>query len=183
MITLIAAMDEDRLIGLGEELPWRLPEEQRHFRETTTGYVVVMGRKTWLSMAPPPAGAGSVENHPRILPERVNYVVTRDADAWAAQIGGNTDATFGPHFVPTVELAISNARKRFPDFAGEIFILGGREIYELVLRRNLIDRMLISHVRGKHIGDVYFPPFGEEWVGRSVKQDETFEVIEYVRKP
>ena len=178
MLSLIAAMDEEGLIGQGDSLPWDLSEEVRHFRKTTMGHTVIMGRVTWELLTK--AGSGKP-----YLDGRVNFVVTRSQAEWQLEISEEKgfDKTFGPHFVDTVELGVTRAMREFPEFVEEIFILGGREIYELVLRRNLIGRMIISHVQGKHMGDVYFPPFGDEWVGRSLKTAKKFEVIEYVKRP
>ncbi len=178
MLSLIVAMDEEGLIGQGNRLPWDLPEEIRNFRKTTMGHTVIMGRVTWELLTKAASGNPYLDG-------RVNFVVTRSPAEWQSTISGEKgfDKTFGPHFVDTVELGVTRARREFPEFVEEIFILGGRQIYEFALRRNLIDRMIISHVRGKHIGDVYFPPFGDEWVGRSLKVAKKFEVIEYVKKP
>lgn len=173
MLTLIAAMDENRLIGCGNTLPWRLPEEMDHFRQTTLGGVVILGRATWESMT----GERSY------LDGRVNFVVTRQPARWQAKLAKEGfDPTFGPHCVDTIELATKRAQREFPEYVGNLFLLGGRQLYELALRRNLVGRMLISHVKGKHIGDVYFPEFGPEWVGRTVQSGETFDVVEYTRE-
>ena len=178
MLSLIVAMDEEGLIGQSDSLPWDIPEEIRYFRQTTMGHTVIMGRVTWELLTKAASGNPYLDG-------RVNFVVTRSPAKWQSEISQEKgfDKTFGPHFVDTVELGVTRARREFPEFVEEIFILGGRQIYEFALRRNLIDRMIISHVRGKHIGDVYFPPFGDEWVGRSLKDAKNFEVIEYVKAP
>ena len=177
MISLIVAMDEERLMGRGKTLPWHLSEESRFFRKMTTGRAVIMGRMTWQSLT-------KVASGKPYLNERVNFVVTRSPAKWRSAVpaGEGFSKTFGPHFVDTIELAITRTQREFPDFAEEIFIIGGKQIYELALRRNLIDRMIISHIRGKHIGDVYFPPFGDEWVGRTIKTFRDFDIMEYVRQ-
>jgi dihydrofolate reductase len=170
MITLIAAMDDDHLIGRGETMPWHEPEDLKHFRRTTMGHTVIMGRHTWEGFA-----------DGQVLDGRVTFVVTRKPADWAEKVPPADPQ--GPHFVDTIELAIRRARREFPEYVEEFFIAGGRQIYELALRRNLIDRMLISHIHGPHMGDVYFPQIPEEWIGRSVQQYKTFEILEYVRKP
>jgi dihydrofolate reductase len=172
MITLIAAMDEDRLIGRGSELPWRLPEEMKHFRQTTMGSAVIMGRATWQSMT----------GKRPYLEGRVNFVVTHRPEEWRKKLAdAGFDKTFGPHFVDTIELAVARAKREFPEFVENIFILGGEQIFKLALRRNLAERMILSHVKGKHIGDVCFPPFGSEWQGRTVRKAKDFDVVEYTR--
>jgi len=172
MITLIAAMDEDRLIGRGSELPWHLPKELEHFRRTTLGGVVIFGRATWESMT----------DTPPFLDGRVNFVVTHKPAHWQAKVAeAGFDPTFGPHFVDTIELAVTRARREFPEYVENIFLLGGRQLYELALRRNLVGRMIISHVKGKHIGNVYFPPISPEWTGKTVSTGKTFDVVEYTK--
>ena len=165
-------MDEDRLIGRRDVLPWNLPEEMEHFRRTTLGSVVIFGRATWESMA----------SDPPYLDGRINFVVTRKPSDWQAKLAdAGFDPTYGPHFVDTIELAVTRAKRDFPEYVENIFLLGGRQIYELALRKNLVTRMLISHVKGKHIGDVYFPQFGPEWAGKTISTSETFDVVEYTK--
>jgi len=165
-------MDEDGLIGRGAELPWRLPEELKHFRRTTLGSAVILGRATWESMT----------DAPPYLDERINFVVTRKPADWQAKMAeAGFDPTFGPHFVDTIELAVTRAKREFPEYVENIFLLGGRQLYELALRRNLVERMLISHVKGKHIGDVYFPPIGPEWTRKTISKNKTFDVAEYTK--
>ena len=67
MIAIIAAYDKNRTIGRGGHMPWRIPGEQRRFRELTTGAAVVMGRRTWQEIGRP-------------LPNRLNIVLSRDPD-------------------------------------------------------------------------------------------------------
>lgn len=168
-------MDENRLIGRGDELPWHLPGDLKRFRRRTMGHTLIMGRKTWQHLP----------TKQPYLDGRVNFVITYEPQKWASQIEGKTHDPEGPHFVDTIELAIATAQREFPEYVGEIFIVGGRQIYDIALRRNLVDRMIITHVAGKHIGDVYFPEFGSEWVGRneSKTKNKDYEIIEYVKKP
>jgi dihydrofolate reductase len=74
MITLVVAAARGGVIGIEGRIPWRLPEDMKHFKALTLGHTVVMGRKTWDSLPP--------KNRP--LPSRRNVVVTRDAD-WRAE--------------------------------------------------------------------------------------------------
>jgi dihydrofolate reductase len=176
MNTLIVAMDDDRLIGRGDELPWHLPEDLKAFRTRTLGRTVIMGRATWQSLPTYP-------DRP-YLDGRVNMVITRAADRYnkdLADAGARVDPE-GPWFVPTIELAISTARRRFPEFVEEFIIMGGRQIYELALRRDLVDRMIITHVHGKHIGDVYFPEIPPAWTESDRQPHEGFDVVTYEKR-
>ena len=104
MLSLIVACDENRLIGRGGGLPWRLPNDLKHFKALTLGKTVLMGRKTWDSLGRP-------------LPQRDNWVLTRDA-AFAAP-GAR------------VFTALDQALAAHP--AGELMVIGGAELYRQTL--------------------------------------------------
>jgi dihydrofolate reductase len=99
-ITIVAAMGRNRAIGLRGELPWHLPRELRHFKETTMGKPIVMGRRTWQSIGRP-------------LPGRQNLVVTRDASFRAA----------GCEVADSLAAALVLARGE------EVMIIGGGQLY------------------------------------------------------
>ena len=103
-ITIVAAMGRNRAIGLRGELPWYLPRELRHFKETTMGKPIVMGRRTWQSIG-------------RALPGRQNLVVTRDPSfrAEGCEVAGSLTA------------ALALAR------GDEVMIIGGGQLYEQTL--------------------------------------------------
>jgi len=174
MITLIVAMDSEHLIGCGGQLPWSLPQDLRNFRRVTMGNTVIMGRKTW----------ESVKQHTgkAFLDGRVNFVVTQDPEKWkpAAE---SIDPVYGPFFGSSLTGAIEDVRQKTPKFATDIFIAGGRDIYALALKEKLPDRLLITHVRGKYEGDVYFPEFEGDWVGRVVENAREYRIFEYVPRP
>jgi dihydrofolate reductase len=103
-ITIIAAMARNRAIGLAGAMPWRLPGELRHFKETTMGKPIVMGRKTWESIG-------------RALSGRQNIVVTRNRDYRAENC----------LVVQSLPLAIEGAE------GGEIMVIGGGQLYRQAL--------------------------------------------------
>lgn len=104
MISLIAAMDENRLIGVNGGLPWRLPEDLKHFKARTLNHTVLMGRKTWDELGKP-------------LRERDNWVLTRDAGFHAEGCRVFTD----------LQSALATHT------AGELMVIGGAEIYRQTL--------------------------------------------------
>ena len=108
---LIVARGKNGAIGLKGKMPWHLPEDLKHFKETTMGSPVVMGRKTWESIGRP-------------LPGRVNVVLTRDASYVAA----------GAKVVATLEAALALTQE-----APRIFIIGGAHLYREVLERGIVD--------------------------------------------
>lgn len=134
-IIIIAAMAENRVIGRDGDLPWRLPDEMRYFKQTTTGHVVIMGRRTFESFGNP-------------LPNRRNIVVTRQRDYTPQQA--------------VVAHSLDEALALAAD-APQVFIAGGAEIYRAALP--IAERLLLTIVHATPEGDTRFPEFDEnEWV-------------------
>jgi dihydrofolate reductase len=128
-LTALVAMTADRVIGRDGKLPWHLPEDLAFFKRSTTGYPIVMGRKTYESIGRP-------------LPKRRNIVLTRDL-AWT---------------VPGVEIIHHPSDiHHLPGIEGRVFIIGGAEIYAAFL--SSLDDLLVSHVSEDHSGDTYLPEF------------------------
>ncbi|MEK4223302.1 dihydrofolate reductase [Bacillus sp. FSL W8-0116] len=134
MISLIVAMDENGVIGNDNRLPWRLPEDLKFFKRTTMGHVIVMGRKTFESIGKP-------------LPGRKNVVLTKNRSFRA------DDCTIVHS--PEEVLAMN-------DQYGEIFIIGGAEIFRIFLPH--AKRMYITKIHHHFAGDTYFPEVNwNEW--------------------
>ena len=174
MITLLVAMDENHLIGAGDKLPWHLLGELKLFRKRTLGGTVIMGRKTFQSLP-------CYKKENPVLDGRANIVISRDAEKLAEKFPAKTEE--GPFFANSLEQAIQIAREKCPDFAQEIFIIGGKQIYALALESDIIDRMFITHVKGIFTGDVYFPEISDQWIGRPYIENKTYDIYEYVRRP
>jgi dihydrofolate reductase len=136
-ISLIVAMTPDRVIGQGGRLPWRQPDDLRHFKRITMGHPVIMGRKTWASLRKP-------------LPGRDNIVLTRQPDFTAP----------GARVVHTVAEALAVAQA---SGATEAFVIGGGAVYALFLP--FASRIYATIVRAVVEGDTFFPalPPGD-WV-------------------
>ena len=129
MISLIAAMGRNHVIGKENKLPWNLPEDLKHFRATTAKQPVVMGRKTFQSIG-------------RILPGRENRIVTR-------QTGFRHE---GAKVFFTLDEAIADARA---PGTPEIFVIGGEEIYRQALAH--ADRVYLTIIDADFDGDAKFP--------------------------
>jgi len=143
-ISMIGAMGKSRELGFGNKLPWHLPDDLKRFKELTRGHAVIMGRKTFESIGRP-------------LPERKNIVITRD-HAYVAP---------GCTVVGSFEEALKEARDTEGD--GEVFIIGGAEIYKLALP--MADKMYLTFVDAEREADAFFPEFKEgEW---NVVQEES----------
>lgn len=156
-LSLIVAQGRNRVIGSAGQLPWRLKDDLAHFKRTTMGAPVIMGRKTWESLPKRP------------LPGRPNIVISRDWNYDAAEA----------RVYSSVSPAI-NAAKAMALRAGqpEVFIIGGAAIYELALP--LADRIYLTEVDAEPEGDVFFPVVGQaRWSTRSQTRFEAGEGNDY----
>ncbi len=134
-IVLIAAFDQNRVVGINNKLPWHLPEDLKYFKRTTTGKAVVMGRKTYDSIGRP-------------LPNRTNIVITRNSDFSAP----------GVKVVNSLEAALELAEGvNFINGVDETMVIGGASIYQEALPK--ADRLYLTHVHAQVKGDAYFPSF------------------------
>ncbi len=161
IISLIAAVAKNRVIGRGNQLPWKLPEDLRRFRHLTLGHPVIMGRKTFESLGKP-------------LPGRANIVVSR---------------SMGP--LPNVDVYASletalGAASRMDE---SVFVIGGGEIYAQALPHAA--RLHLTEIRADFAGDAQFPEFDrDEWkeVSRDQRKPEAadgfeFAFVRYDRAP
>ena len=133
---LIYARARNGVIGKDGVMPWHLPEDLAHFKRTTLGAPVIMGRKTWESLPP----------RFRPLPGRRNIVVTRQAD-WSAA---------GAERAGSLEEAIALCGE-----AGRAWVTGGAEIYRLALP--LADVVEVTEIDADYAGDTHAPQLGPEW--------------------
>jgi dihydrofolate reductase len=139
IISQIAAVAENGVIGRNNDLPWKLPDDMKFFMNTTKGHHVVMGRKNYESL----------HEKFRPLPNRTNIVVTRQRDFKAS----------GCIVVHSAEEAITIARSTGEP---ELFIIGGAEIYSVSLPKT--DKLYITEIHARVEGDTYFPEFNKnEW--------------------
>ncbi len=133
-ISIIVAMAENRVIGNQNRLPWHLPADLQHFKRTTMGKPILMGRKTWESLG-------------RALPGRTNIVITRNSDYVAD--GG------------VVVHSMQEALRAAGD-AEEVMIIGGAECYRQALPQ--ADTLYLTLVEGEFAGDALFPELAAaEW--------------------
>ncbi|MCD7981666.1 MAG: dihydrofolate reductase [Clostridiales bacterium] len=154
-MNLIAAVDRNWAIGLKNRLLVQIPADMKFFRETTTGKVVVMGRKT-------------LESFPnqRPLPNRVNLVLTRDPSY----------AVKGAVVVHTMD-ELHEELEKYP--SGDIYVIGGESIY-----RQLIDECDVAHITKinyAYEADAYFPNLDErpEWRITADSEEQTYFDLEY----
>ncbi|MEO5888864.1 MAG: dihydrofolate reductase [Ferruginibacter sp.] len=135
-IALVVAASTNNVIGKNNHLVWNLPNDLKFFKNTTWGFPVIMGRKTFEEVNKP-------------LPGRINIVITRNPD-WKAD---------GTIIVPDLQAAIQKARDTN---AKQIFITGGGEIYKQSMA--IADTIYITRVHAVLEGDAFFPVIDEnEW--------------------
>ena len=132
---MIAAMTEDRVIGIKNTLPWKLPNDMKWFRQNTMGKPIVMGRKTFESFGAKP------------LPGRTNIIITRDKSYQAED--------------SIVVYSIDEALKAAGDVE-EVMIIGGASFYEQMLPK--ADRLYLTFVHAELEGDAWFPEIdNKDW--------------------
>ena len=143
IVSLVAAMSENRVIGRGGKLPWHLPKDLKFFKKLTVDHTVIMGRKTFDEIKRP-------------LDNRRNVVITRNH-------------AFQPHgvtVVPSLDEALALGATE-----EEVFVIGGGTVFRLALPR--ADRLYLTVVHAQVEGDTWFPEFDKDaWVLESDERHE-----------
>lgn len=162
-VIAIAAMDEARVIGLENGIPWHIPGEQKYFAHWTKGHTVLMGRKTYESL---PEAV-------RPLPGRLSVVVSRSP--MPATVSDNVIFASDPRE------AIEQFQVGTLPLRGDtLWIAGGQQIYEQTL--DLWDEVFLTIVFGKHQGDAFFPELPPVFVCRSEEVHPTHKYCVFVRR-
>ncbi len=187
----IAAMSQNRVIGVGGKIPWHLPEDFKWFKQMTMGHVILMGRKTFESLGRP-------------LPNRKNLILTHhpqrlikshpeifgDYHEWRGgiKVGGILKQPYQFKFLftksgkgPETEILIFNSVEKLnpSDFQTDMFICGGAEIYAQTLPRcsDLYLTLVKREVEG---GDALFPPFEDRFVlAEEIRDTPEFKILHY----
>ena len=133
LISMIAAMANDKVIGKDNQMPWHLPADFAWFKRCTMGKPVIMGRKTYESIGRP-------------LPGRHNIVISRDASL----------VIDGVSTVSSIEQALELVKDN-----EEVMIIGGGSIYQACLE--LASRLYITEIKADIAGDTRFPDWGTGW--------------------
>jgi dihydrofolate reductase len=151
IISLIVAMSDNGVIGREGKIPWRIPEDMRHFKAVTMGKPCIMGRKTWDSLPKKP------------LPGRANIVVTRD----------KTFRAEGAVVTHSFDEALMRAGE-----VDEICVIGGAEIYNAALAR--AHRIHLTQVHTNVEGDAHLAPFdAPAWQETAHEDHATDEGLRY----
>ncbi len=129
-VVLVAAVARNRVIGHGPDIPWKVPGEQRLFKELTLGHTLLMGRTTYDSIGRP-------------LPGRTTIVLSR-TPGWSAE---------GVLVAATVDEALALAGT----LPGDLMVAGGAQVYDALLP--YADAMVLSEIDLEPVGDVLFPSY------------------------
>ena len=132
IISMIAAMGENRVIGKDNDIPWHLPDDFNYFKTKTQNHFVIMGRRNWESLP----------DKFKPLPNRTNIVITSQG-SYAAE---------GAQITHSLEDALSLAESSGDE---ECFIIGGGEIYRMALPKAV--KIYLTEIHGSFEGDVTFP--------------------------
>src|SRR5207253_10064109 len=134
-LSLIAALGENRVIGVDNSMPWHLPGDFKYFKATTLGKPIIMGRKTWDSLVRP-------------LPGRLNIVVSRQVDLQLE----------GAEVYPSLEAAVARAQEwALEQGTDEVMLIGGAQLYTQGMDQ--ADRLYLTRVALSPEGDAWFPEF------------------------
>ena len=135
----IAALAANRVIGKNGDLPWRLPEDLKFFRDKTKGRAMIMGRKTFESL---PGG--------KPLPGRFHIVISRNPEY----------RPVGAVAVTSLDTAINEARLHRDEWGDETFVIGGGEIFALAMPH--LNRLYLTELAADFEGDAYFPKWNRD---------------------
>lgn len=153
ILSSIAAMAKNRVIGKNNQLPWDIPEDMKFFRDKTKGHVMIMGRKTFESFGGKP------------LPNRFHIVITRQENYKFSD-----PAVEVVHDLKTaIELAHMLTTKYKAKFGDEVFVVGGGEIYSQAM--DVVDRIYLTVIEKEFEGDAKFPEFNEKDFKLTRKED------------
>jgi dihydrofolate reductase len=157
-ISVICAIAQNRAIGKNNQLLWHIPEDFKHFKETTSGHPIIMGQRTYESIGRP-------------LPNRTNIIITDDQ---SYQVEGCVIAH-------SIEEAIEKASAVDQD---EIFFIGGGMIYRQAVP--IADKLYLTIVEGEFEADTFFPEYAEftKIVSERESSDEKhrYKFVELVRE-
>ncbi len=163
MVSIIAAISKNNVLGKENKLLWHLPKDFKFFKENTLGHPIIMGRKTFESL-------------PKALPGRTNIIITGDRNY-------EKDGAVVTHSLEdAIKVGLSENK--------EVFICGGGQIYKEALEKNLVDKIYLTEIDVETEGDAFFPTFDKpsweiskkECHTKDEKHDFDFCFVEYLKK-
>lgn len=140
ILSHIAAISKNKVIGLDGVLPWDLPEDMKFFREKTSGHIIVMGRKTF-------------ESFPKPLKNRLHVVITRQKGYKVPE---------GVEVFQDIDSALQFCKTQTRQWGDEVFIIGGGEIYKQTLPH--ADRLYLTLIQKEFQGDARYPDYEDQFI-------------------
>ena len=156
MLSIIAAIGKNRELGKDNQLLWHIPDDLKRFKQLTLGHPVIMGRKTFDSIAAAIGGP---------LPGRTNIVVTR----------GSTALTTSDNVLRATSLEDALAQARAID--SEIFVIGGGQLYAQALPQ--ADRLYLTLIDDAREADTFFPTYEELFTKKVFEEDREWNELAY----
>lgn len=162
ILSQIAALAKNNVIGADGDLPWNIPEDMKFFREKTSGHMILMGRKTF-------------ESFPKPLKNRLHIVITRQK---------NYPVPDGVEVFANIDEAFKFCKTKTTDWPEEVFIIGGGEIYQQTLSQS--DRLYLTLIDQEYLGDTKYPNYEDQFI--LAEKEDHFEPQQYsfclfVKKP
>lgn len=156
MFSIIVAMDLARGIGKDNDIPWNIPSDMKHFKETTEWHNVIMGRKNY----------ESIPEKFRPLKNRTNIVLSRTC----------TELD-GCYVYDSFDSIITDSLET------RSFIIGGGQIYKQAMELGIVDEMIITHIHKTYECDTFFPHFNlDDWNHQVLAINSEYTIIKYTKK-
>lgn len=158
MIAMIVAVDDQFLIGNGNQLPWYEPEDLKYFKKMTLGNAVLMGYNTYLSI---------INRNQKALPQRINYVLTYEKEL----VGGGI-----------IVEDLDQLLNQYQNSDEKLFIIGGKSVYEALLPK--VEYLYLTRIHKTHFGDIYLDiPLSEFSILQKKEVGHlSFEIYQRVKK-
>lgn len=152
---IIAAVSKNFVIGKDGKIPWYNKKELEHFKKTTQGFPVIMGRITWESLQKPLSG-------------RMNIIITRKKIK-----SENPNVLSFPSFIKAIKYCERCAKEK-------CYIIGGEQVFKSAIK--IADKMILSFINKEFDGDKFFPKISKVWEKIETKNFDEFSINTYIRK-
>ena len=180
MVTIIAAVARNGIIGKDNDLPWYIPEDLKRFQELTAGHPIIMGWKTFLSIL---QRTQERSRTAKLLPNRTHFVLTSKSPEEIKQILDDQYPNFdlaGANSSLVFCKSIGNAIQRAEAMNPQVFVIGGQRAFKEAL--DVAAKMELTEIHEDYQGDVYFPQFeANHWV-KHEEPHERFSFTTYTRR-
>jgi len=161
-LSLVAAYDENKGVGINNTLPWHFSEDLKRFKNLTNHKTIIMGRNTFESLG-------------RLLPNRKHIILSRD-EVWTKEILTKYPEVLVFSDVNELMLFLDNSYTEDE----EVFVIGGTSIWQFMFP--FLDTLYLTHVKGTYKVDTYFPEWNEnEWKKTYIENFDDFSFINYER--